>query len=110
MSSLVEELMQTVLAASPDRKEAALRVLRGQAHAVEPGAQAPVYEPLLTQRETARRLGVSVSTLWRWRIPGHDLGGRLRYRLTEVEAYFRNEDFRRRAAALRAERRQSSRP
>lgn len=100
----IEDLLQTALAAPAARRAAALRVLSGQAVAVEPGSQAPVYEPLLSQRETARRLGVSVPTFWRWRVPGYDLGGRRRYRLTEVETYLRSDAFRRRTAALRAER------
>ena len=97
----LEDLMHAALKAPPERRDEALRLLQGHL---------PKPEPYLTLSELCGQLGLSSSTLRRWRIPGHDLGGRLRYRLTEVEAYFRSEDFRRRAAALRAERRQSPRP
>ena len=50
-------------------------------------------------------LGFSAATLTRWRIPGHSLGGRRRFKVSEVEAYFKTEAFQRRVAALRAERR-----
>ncbi|MCP5524931.1 MAG: helix-turn-helix domain-containing protein [Verrucomicrobiales bacterium] len=94
----LEDLMHAALTAPPERREEALRLLQGQL---------PKPEPYLTLTELGSRLGLSGTTLRRWRIPGHDLGGRLRYRLSEVEAYFRSEDFQRRAAALRAERRHS---
>jgi len=99
----LEDLVAAAMSAPSERREAALQVLRGHALAVEPGSQAPVYEPLLTQRETARRLGVSVPTLWRWRVPFHALGGRRRYRIPDVIAYLQSETFQRRVAALRAE-------
>lgn len=101
----LEQLIQAAVTAPPARQEAALQVLRGSAVAVEPGSQAPVHEPLLTQRETARRLGVSVPTLWRWRVPGHALGGRTMYRVSEALEYIQTQGFQRRQAALRAERR-----
>lgn len=106
--SKLEHLIQTAVSAPPGRMEAALDVLLGRAVAVEPGVQVPVYEPLLTQRETARRLGVSVPTFWRWRVPGQALGGRRRYRMSEVTDYLESEAFERRNAALRAERRLSA--
>lgn len=102
--SALEELMHAALAAPPQQREAALSVLRGQARGGDSTEWPSVAEPYLTLRETARRLGLSAATLGRWRIPGHGLGGRWRYRLSEVEAYLRSRTFQRRAAALRAER------
>ncbi len=107
--SATDDLLQTLLAAPPARKAAALAVLRGHLLAVEPGSQPPSFEPYLTLRETARRLGLGEHTLWRWRIPGRQFGGRRRYLLSEVTAYLGSEDFKRRLAALRAERRQKTR-
>ena len=101
-----DEFLQVLLSASPERKTAAMRVLRGQAVAVDPRDGPP--EPYLSLRETARHLSVSACTLWRWRIPGHAFGGRHRYRLSEVRAYLEGEDFKRRRAALRAERKLSA--
>lgn len=103
----LEDLMQAALAAPPERRENALSVLRGQARTVDPNDAAPVNEPYLTMRGIARRLGFSAATLTRWRIPGHSLGGRRRFKVSEVEAYFTTEAYQRRVAALRAERRQA---
>ncbi len=95
----LEDIVQAAMAAPPERREAALRLLRGEL---------PKSEPLLTLSELARRLGFCTATLRRWHIPGHgNFGENHRYRLSEVEAYFTTETFQRRQAALRAERRQS---
>ena len=104
----VEEFLQIMLAASEARKEAALRVLRGHAIAIDPAAEPRPYEPLLTRQEAARRLGVSAQTLRRWRVPAHATETRHRYRISDIEAYLHTEEFRRRQAALRAERRLSA--
>jgi len=97
--------MHAALAAPPERQEDALSVLRGHARTVDPNAPAPIYEPYVTLRAIAKRLGFSSATLARWRIPVHSLGGRRRFKVSEVEAYFKSEAFQRRVAALRAERR-----
>ncbi len=91
----LEDLVAAAMSAPPERREEALRLLQGQL---------PKPEAYLTLSELARRLGVCRGTLRRWRVPGHDLGGYRRYRLSEVEAYFTSDAFRRRQAALRAER------
>ena len=96
--TLTEELMQAALSAPDDLKARALRVLRGMAQA------APVdkdTERFLTLKECARRLGVTSCSLWRWQVPGHELGGRPKFRLSENEASLTSEKFRRRAAELR---------
>jgi excisionase family DNA binding protein len=50
-----------------------------------------VTERLLTSRELAELLGFSSSTIQDWyeagKIPGFRIGGRLRFRPTEVEAW-----------------------
>ncbi len=97
----LEDLMQAAMTAPPDRREGALRILRGQL---------PKAEPYVTLRELSRRLGFGVTTLRRWRVPSHVMGGAKRYRVAEVEAYFATEDFARRQAAVRAERRALGNP
>jgi hypothetical protein len=104
----VEEFLQIMLAASEARKEAALRVLRGHAIAIDPAAEPRPYEPLLTRREAARRLGVTAQTLRRWKVPGIPMQGGLRFRLSDIEAYLATDDFKRRRAALRAAQRISA--
>lgn len=90
----LEDLVAAAMSAPPERREEALRLLQGQL---------PKPESYLSLSELARRLGVYRGTLRRWQVPGHELGGHPRYRLSEVEAYFRSEAFQRRQAALRAE-------
>ncbi len=41
-------------------------------------------EPLLTQKELCAALKVSHTTLWRMGLPTYNVGGRKRYRLSEV--------------------------
>ena len=86
------------------RKEAALRVLRGEATATDPAESGAAIEPFLTLREIGRRLGVSPCSLWRWQVPGHELGGRRRFRLSEVAAYLESDTFKQRVAELRENR------
>ncbi len=100
----LEALMQAALAAPVDRQEAALRVLLGQADATDPSMLTVRHERYLTLVELSRAVGFSCPSLWRFAVPGHDLGGRKRYRVSEVEAYLRSDAFQRRQAALRAER------
>ncbi len=79
--SVLENLLTAALAAPEEKREHALRVLRAE----DAGGTFP--EPFLTLRETARRIGVSACSLWRWKVPGHEIGGRRRFRLSEVVAY-----------------------
>jgi len=102
--STLEDLFQAVMAAPADRRNEALRVLRGQIPTPVEAASiiATNPEPYLTLREAAKRLGISTATLWRWKIPDHELGGRPRFRISEVEAYLQSEEFKRRVSVLRA--------
>ncbi len=103
----IAEILDAVLAAPDDRKEMALQILRGEDLLREPPTARQTQEPYLSLREIAQRVGVSACSLWRWGIPGHELGGRRRFRLSEVHEYLKSEEFQRHAAALRAERRRS---
>jgi len=98
----LEELVQAAMAAPLEQREHALMVLQGHAQAVAPDAAVAPYEPYLTLREAAKRLGMSSATFWRWKVPGHQFGGRNRYKLTEIEAYLMSKEFKRRCATLRA--------
>lgn len=95
----LEDILQAAMAAPADRRESAVRILRGEL---------PRPEPYSTLAGLAKDLGFSTKTLQRWRIPGHDFGGSRRFRRSEVETYFESEAFQRRLAALRAERRQGT--
>jgi len=101
----LEELLSALLGAQPERREDALRFLRGELQFATASTAQRANEPYLSLKAIGRELGVSPCTLWRWQVPGYDLGGRPRYKLSEVESYLKSEEFKRRAAALRAERR-----
>jgi hypothetical protein len=97
-----DEILRAILSAPPERRRDAIKVLRGEANVVEPH-NVP-SEQYLSLRALAVVMNVSPCTLWRWRVPGHGFGGRPRYRLSEVRAYLEGDDFKRRLATLRAER------
>ncbi|HRY49602.1 MAG TPA: hypothetical protein P5186_16255 [Candidatus Paceibacterota bacterium] len=101
----LEQIIQAAMVADADLRLAALCVLQRKAHVTDTSDEIIQNEPYLTCRTLAQRLGVSPCTVWRWQPPSHDLGGRRRYRFSEVQAYLASDDFERRAAALRAERR-----
>jgi hypothetical protein len=102
--TLTEELITAAVTATDEKKAAALRILRGECRLADDEPQRPLAgqaEPYLTLRECGRRLGLSACSLWRWGVPGHELGGRRKFRMTEVEAYLQSKEFRRKAAGLR---------
>ena len=102
-NGLNNDLLQAMLLAPEDRKQAALRVLRGESEVDAHQTTGP--EPYLTLKEIGRRLNVSPCSLWRWGVPGHALGGRRRFRISEVQAYLESDAFRVRAEQLKDERR-----
>ncbi len=110
--TLTEELITAAVTATDEKKAAALRILRGEGRLADDEPQRPLAgqaEPYLTLRECGRRLGLSACSLWRWGVPGHELGGRRKFRMTEVEAYLQSKEFRRKAAGLRKAKALSSR-
>lgn len=90
MSTTMENTIAAFMGADEDRKAEALRVLRGEAEEKDKGKRMKdEVEPFLTLREVARRLGISVCSLWRYGVPSHDFAGRARFRMSEVEAHLR---------------------
>lgn len=88
----IEQFIAEALKATPEKREQAMAVLTGRI--------AP--EPYETLRAIAKKLGVgSACTLWRWGVPGHELGGRRRFRLSEVLAYLESQEFKNRIEQLR---------
>jgi len=100
--SIVEELIQEALGARDELRKSALRVLQGGTSSTPPE---PAGEPYLKMKDLASRLGLSVCTLWRYDVPGHELGGRRRFRMSEVVAYLESDAFKARAAELKEARR-----
>lgn len=96
---LSAEFLITALAASDEQIAAALRVLQGK----DTGEHVTT-EPYLTLKEVGRKLNLHPSTLWRWDVPGHSLGGRKRFRLSDILAYLESSKFRTRVNKLRADR------
>ncbi len=104
--TLTEEIIQAALVAPDARKTEALRMLRGETPAVDAETlrrRAGETERFLTLKECARRLGVTSCCLWRWQVPGHRLGGRSMFRMSEIEAYLASEAFKQRAEDLRVQ-------
>ena len=95
MKALIPHLVALALEAPQERIEQAIRVLRGE------GAEksAPI-EPLLTAVDVCKQLNVSRVTLYRWKLPSHQLGGKPRFRMSEVLKYLDSEEFRLHAEAL----------
>jgi predicted DNA-binding transcriptional regulator AlpA len=92
---LSNEFLAVAMAAAPELVERALRVLKGE------GSQgATKCEPFVTASSVSRLTGISRSTLWRWKLPGHVLGGRKRYRMGEVLAYLESPAFKALAASI----------
>jgi len=98
---ITNELLKALVTATAEQKQEALRLLRGKSTPVSPE---PRIEPYVTLREVGKRLGISPCSLWRWGVPGHQLGGRRRFRLSEVVAYLESPAFKARARELREER------
>ncbi len=96
-------LLTLLATASEERKVAALRELQGEAEQTAPVDRGP--EPYQTLKQVAAQVGVSACSLWRWNVPGHELGGRRRFRLSEVVAYLESDMFKARADELKAARR-----
>ena len=63
-------------------------------------------EPWLTRVEVGRETNLHPATLWRWNVPGVDLGGRLRFKRSEVEAYLKSPEFKKRTVELRQDRKE----
>ena len=103
MNDSTNDILAALVAATPERKAAALRALRGEFEFAE---KAPNTEAYLTLREVGRRLGISACSLWRYGVPGHELGGRRRFRMSEVEAYLASAEFKSRAQELKEGRRE----
>lgn len=103
------DLLAALVTATPERKVAALRVLKGEVPEVrDPRSAVRETEPYLTLRELGRRLGISPCSLWRYDVPGHELGGRRRFRMSEVEAYLASKEFKQKAEDLKEERREAA--
>ena len=108
MTDPTNELLAAIVTATVEKKHEALKVLRGETVSADAetlrrcSGQAELY---LSLREVARRLGVSACSLWRWGVPGHELGGRRRFRMSEVEAYLASDEFKKKAEDLKEDRR-----
>ena len=101
MTDLTGELLAAIMAAPADRKEAALKTLRGEIPASFP---TPKNEPYVTLKVCAKAVGCSPTSLWRWGAPGNSLGGRRKFRISEVAAFLESPELRTQARRLRKER------
>lgn len=93
------ELLQALVTASAEQQASALKILRG-----ETADPLPDAEPYLTLKQVSAKLNFHPSTLWRWGVPKHSLGGRPRFLLSEVRAYVDSPEFQKKAKALKLNR------
>ena len=100
MNDLTNDILQALIRATDEQKQVALRALRGEQ--IEP---TPTVEPYLTLKQVATKLNLHPSTLWRWEVPKHSLGGRPRFLLSEIQPYLQSDAFKKRAADLQTHRR-----
>ena len=105
MKQSTKEILMTVLGAdttvTSEQVDLVLSVLSGE----KLENLAKETEPYLTLKEAGRQLGISACSLWRWQVPGHKLGGRRMFRISEVEAYLNSQEMQLRAEELRDKRR-----
>ena len=85
MSNYVDTLRATMQAFGypPDRIDAALNALSSGAGPVDPHEE----DPYLSPKDICRKLSISTTTLWRHHPPFHQIGGRNRFRISEVVRY-----------------------
>ena len=92
---LSNEFLAVAMSAAPELVERALGILKGE------GPQwVNKCEPFVTASSVSKMTGISRSTLWRWKLSGHVLGGRKRYRMGEVLAYLESPAFKALAASI----------
>lgn len=99
MKSRIPDLVALALEAPEERIEQAIRVLRGEVPTTP-----SIVEPLLTAVQVSKQLNISRVTIYRWKLPSHQLGGKPRFRMSEVLKYLDSEEFRSHAENLRRER------
>jgi hypothetical protein len=87
--------------ASDDKLDHAIKILKGEYDTPRQSAPPPV-EPFKTLTAVTREIGITRTTLWRYRVPGHTHAGRVRYRTSEVLAYLDTPAFQVTVAAMRA--------
>ena len=102
---ILTPLLQSDETILPEYIERAVQILSGEEAEPESLSQQEKPEPYMTLRAVAKALNISACSLWRWRVPKHAFGGRPKYRLSEVEAYLRSEQMKKRAAELKKQRR-----
>jgi predicted DNA-binding transcriptional regulator AlpA len=95
--SVLRPLIQGDDTITAEQAARALDILTGKQ--ATPQRQEP--ERYMTLRAVAEVLGVSACSLWRWSVPGHDLGGRRKFRISEVQAYLDSDEMKKRAEELR---------
>lgn len=89
------------MAASSERLNAALKILKGE---TLPSGNTKSHAPekFVSLAQAARELGINRMTLDRYRCPSHNHFSCKRYRISEILAYFESDTFRRTIIALKA--------
>ncbi len=91
MNASADSVRKTLLALGCREEDvnAAVVLLAGSSE----GAAANANEPLLCQKEVCAELKISHTTLWRIDPPSYKVGGRKRYKLSEVLAHMQTQGY-----------------
>ena len=85
-STAIPDLVALAMQASDDKIEYAMKILKGEYDMPMP-YRPPICEPFKPLSTIAKETGLSRMSLWRWRVPGHKIAGRIHYRTSEVLEY-----------------------
>lgn len=95
---IIRNFLELAEATSPENIDTIMKLMGRPIEKVPPIA---IY---LTQKKLASILGFNPTTLYRWQVPCHDIGGCRRYVLSEVQAYLSGPEIRDVVARLRNKR------
>lgn len=90
------EAKLTLSVSAADLKNFALVIIKETKEQMEATIRAETEERYLSPTETAKKLGVDRSTLWRWKkrrylLPVY-IGGKPRYKLSDINQLLNNEE------------------
>lgn len=90
------EAKLTLSVSAADLKNFALVIIKETKEQMEATIRAKTEERYLSPTETAKKLGVDRSTLWRWKkrrylLPVY-IGGKPRYKLSDINQLLNNEE------------------
>ena len=92
----IDEILRTEAKLTLSVSAADLKIIKEAKEQMEATIRAETEERYLSSTETAKKLGVDRSTLWRWKkrrylLPVY-IGGQPRYKLSDINQLLNNEE------------------